>query len=92
MDTIVRYTNRETPCNAYPRQIVSPTQANSCCFSDMEEVGRAEPDGRWMVQYRRCRSCGFAVRVALREIPDFALLLELRRTLATSFSRNASEL
>jgi hypothetical protein len=54
----------------------------------MEEISKPQEEGRWVFQYRRCKKCGFAVRVILREIPDEALAAELRKTLATSFMRN----
>jgi hypothetical protein len=89
--TIVEYTDRKRPRNAYPERIVSPLRSGPCCFTDMEEIGRPKQEGRWVFQYRRCRKCGFAVRVILREIPDEALAAELRRTLANSFVRNVPE-
>jgi hypothetical protein len=57
----------------------------------MEEVGTPQQDDRWVFQYRRCRRCGFAVRVVLREIPDTALATRLREELARSFVRNVPE-
>jgi hypothetical protein len=42
-------------------------------------------------KYRRCRQCGFAVRVILRQIPDVALMASLRETLARAFARNVPE-
>jgi len=44
-----------------------------------------------MYQYKRCRTCGYAVRVIVREIPDAALLADLRRILANSFQRNVPD-
>ena len=88
MATIVEYTDRKTPRNDYPRHIVSPSHSGPCCFSNMEELGAAEQEGRWLVQYKRCRQCGFTVRVVLRELLDTKLVTELRGILATSFSRN----
>ncbi len=44
-----------------------------------------------MYQYRRCRQCGFAVRVILREIPDTTLVNSLREELTHSFVRNIPE-
>jgi len=49
MATIVKYTDRKTPRNGYPRHIISPSHAGPCCVSDMEELGIAEQEGRWMV-------------------------------------------
>jgi len=92
MATIVRYTDEEPVRNQYPERIVSPSRPSSCCFTDMEEVGTAQQDGRWLFQYRRCRACGFTVRVILREIPDTSLQEELRRILATAFVRNVPDL
>jgi hypothetical protein len=89
--TIIEYTDRKAPRNRYPERIVSPLRSGPCCFSDMEEVGKPEEEGRWVFQYKRCRNCGFAVRVILREIPDAALAAELRRTLANSFVRNVPD-
>jgi hypothetical protein len=58
----------------------------------MEEVGTAQQEGRWLFQYRRCRRCGFTVRVILREIPDSALAADLRQILTESFVRNVPDL
>ena len=91
MATIVEYTDRKRPANRYPYRIVSPPQAGTCCFSDMEELGAPREDARWVYQYRRCRRCGYTVRVILREIPDAALVTGLRATLAHSFMRNVPE-
>ncbi len=88
---IVEYTDRKAPKNAYPAQIISPLRSGPCCFTDMEEIGKPQEEGRWVFQYRRCKKCGFAVRVILREIPDEALAAELRKTLATSFVRNVPD-
>jgi hypothetical protein len=91
MPTIVKYTDQKPPTNRYPHRIISPPRAGSCCFSDMEELGTPQQDDRWVFQYRRCRRCGFAVRVILRELPDTALVASLRKELAHSFVRNVPE-
>ncbi|MFA5027267.1 MAG: hypothetical protein WC713_05280 [Candidatus Methylomirabilota bacterium] len=91
LTTIVEYTDQKRPQNAYPARIVSPPRSGACCFTDMEEIGEPQQEGRWVYQYRRCRKCGFALRVILREIPDEALAAELRRTLANSFVRNVPD-
>jgi hypothetical protein len=91
MATIVEYTDQKRPKNLYPERIVSPVRSGPCCFSDMEEVGKPQEDNRWVFQYKRCKKCGFAVRVILREIPDAALAAELRKTLANSFVRNVPD-
>ena len=88
MPTIVEYSDHKPPTNRYPHRIISPPRAADCCFSEMEELGRPQEDARWVYRYRRCRRCGFAVRVILREIPDTALVTSLRETLAHSFVRN----
>jgi hypothetical protein len=89
--TIVEYTDEKPPKNLYPQRIVSPVRSGPCCFTDMEEVGKPQEEGRWVFQYRRCKKCGFALRVILREIPDAALAAELRKILANSFVRNVPE-
>jgi hypothetical protein len=89
--TIVEYTDQKPPKNLYPERIISPVRSGPCCFTDMEEVGKPQEDGRWVFQYRRCKKCGFALRVILREIPDAALAAELRKILANSFVRNVPE-
>jgi hypothetical protein len=58
----------------------------------MEEVGTARQDGRWVFQYRRCRQCGFTVRVIVREIPDAVRAEELRQILVRAFVRNVPDL
>ena len=88
MATIVEYTDRKTPRNGYPRHIISPSHAGPCCFSEMEWLDAPQVDVRWRYQYRRCRRCGFAVRVILHEIPNAALVNSLREELAHSFVRN----
>lgn len=87
MATIVKYTDQKGPENLYPERIISPPRSGSCCLTDMEEIGEPQEDGRRVFQYKRCRKCGFAVRVILREMPDPALEAELRKTLAKSFLR-----
>jgi hypothetical protein len=57
----------------------------------MEEVGKPREEGRWVYQYKRCRKCGFSLRVILREIPDASLAADLRKILANSFVRNVPE-
>ena len=91
MATIVEYTDNKTPQNLYPNRIISPSRSSACCFSDMEPIGAALQDGHWLHQYKRCRSCGFTVRVIGREIPNEALIAELRQILATSFQRNVPD-
>ena len=92
MATIVEYTDRKPAENRYPHRITSPLRSGTCCFSDMAEVGAAQPEGRWLFQYRRCRRCGFTVRVIVRELPDEGLAAELRSILKRSFVRNVPDL
>ena len=89
--TIVEYTDQKAPQNLFPQRIISPVRSGPCCFTDMEEIGKPQEDGRWVFQYKRCKKCGFALRVILREIPDAALAAELRKILANSFVRNVPE-
>jgi hypothetical protein len=89
--TIIEYSEQKQPANHFPRRIVSPLRSKQCCFTDMEELGKPRTEGRWVYQYKRCKNCGFAVRVILREIPDAALAADLRRILANSFVRNVPE-
>ena len=91
MSSIVTYTDAKPAENLYPRRIVSPRKSGPCCFSDMELVGEPHSEGRWVFQYRRCRRCGFAVRVILRQIPDDALMAEVRREFTTLFMRRVPE-
>jgi len=89
--TIVEYTDQKQPMNQYPQRIVSPVRSGPCCFTDMEEIGKPQEDGSWVFRYKRCRKCGFALRVILREIPDAALIAVLRKILANSFVRSVPE-
>jgi hypothetical protein len=89
--TIVEYTDQKAAKNQFPHRIISPVRSGPCCFTDMEEIGKPQEDGRWVFQYKRCKKCGFALRVILREIPDAALAAELRKILANSFVRNVPE-
>ena len=91
MATIVEYTDERKPRNRYPQRIVSPVRSGPCCFTDTEDIGQPQDDGHWVCQYKRCRTCGFALRVILREIPDAALAADLRKILAKSLVRNVPE-
>jgi hypothetical protein len=57
----------------------------------MEEIGTCYETDRWIFRYKRCRQCGFTVRLIVREIRDEALLAGLRQTLTKSFQRNVPE-
>ena len=63
MATIVEYTLSKPLLNAYPRRIVSPPSPSSCCTGAMVLIGKRETDGPWRYQYKRCRVCGYTVRV-----------------------------
>ena len=89
MPTIVKYTDTQPPRNQYPHRIISPAQAGRCCFSAMEEIGPEVHGDHWVYRYKRCRTCGFAVRVVVRALPDAALLASLRAALSTAFQRNS---
>jgi hypothetical protein len=89
--TIREYTDQKVSADRYPHQIISPSRSGACCFTEMEWLGVPQTDGRCMVQYRRCRQCGYAVRVILREIMDAVLVAGLRETPAHMFMRNVPE-
>jgi hypothetical protein len=88
MPTIVEYTDTKVPLNQYPHQIISPPHAGPCCFSDTEEIGSVQHTDRWVYLYKRCRACGFTVRLVVRAIPNTALLASVRKILSTAFKRN----
>ena len=92
MATIVEYTDAKAPQNLYLKRIISPSHSKPCCFISMEGVGAVQQDGHWEYRYKRCRTCGFAVRVILRTLPDETLLRNLGRTLENSFQRNVPDL
>ena len=87
MPTIVTYTDQQPPRNQFPRRIISPTRSGPCCFSAMEDLGSVRRADRWEYAYRRCRTCGFTVRVIVRYLPDQAQLANLRKVFATVLSR-----
>ena len=83
--SIVQYADRVVPSSAYPERIVSPPRSAACCALGMVNIGAPQEESGWLFQYRRCQRCGFTVRRILREVPDEALLAQLRRALAHSF-------
>lgn len=87
MPTIIEYTDTKEPRNLFPERIVSPMYSAPCCFSDMEQVGEAQKEGRWIYTYKRCRRCGFTVRSILRALPDASLIASLQHTLKTTLDR-----
>ncbi len=82
MPTIVKYTDQRPPLNHFPLHIISPTRSGPCCFSAMDDLGTARREGRWEYAYRRCRTCGFTVRVILRYVPDQEEIAHLQELLA----------
>jgi hypothetical protein len=91
MFTIVQHVDRKPARNLYPKRIVSPRKSGPCCSSNTEMIGRPQEEGCWVFQYRQCRRCGFIVRVILRQIPDYALIAEVRKILSISFRRNVPD-
>ena len=89
MTTIVTYTDRQPARNAYPARIISPTHAGPCCFTAREPIGTPAADGDWVVQYWRCRHCGFTVRRVRSAIPDPVLLASIRAAFTTLFRDRA---
>ena len=87
MPSMVTYTDQRPPENRYPHRIISPPRAGVCCVSAMEWLDAPQREVRGVYQDRRCRRCGFTVRVLLREIPNTALATTLRESLAHAFVR-----
>ena len=87
MPTIVEYSDIRPPKNLYPKRIISPNRSGPCCFSDMEILGNPEVEGLWIYAYRRCRRCGFTVRVVLRRKPDRAAIHAVQALFRTTLSR-----
>jgi hypothetical protein len=42
-------------------------------------------------RYRRCVSCGYTVRLAVRALPDAQLIEQLQKVMATAFTRNVPD-
>ena len=60
--SIIEYSDSETPKNDYPRRIVSPTRASTCCTDDSRiNVGSLREVEGFMFCYRVCQECGHAV-------------------------------
>ena len=87
MPTIVTYTDEQPPRNYFPRRIISPTRSGPCCFSAMEDLGPVRCEDRYEYAYRRCRTCGFTVRVIVRYLPDQTRVAKLQKIFATALSR-----
>ena len=70
MRTIVEYTSRKEPLNAYSKRIVSPSRQRKCCADHMVQVGEVQEDERdFPFYYRRCQVCGFTLRYFLPVLP-----------------------
>jgi len=87
MPTIVTYTDTAPPRNQFQHHIISPTHSSPCCFSAMDALGRVCREERYVYEYRRCRTCGFTVRVIVRYPPDHTLMASLRKEFATTLTR-----
>ncbi len=87
MATIVTYTDKQPPRNQFPQRIISPTHPSPCCFAAMEVLGPACREERWEYAYRRCRTCGFTVRLIVRYVPDQAEIAKLQKLFASVLSR-----
>jgi hypothetical protein len=84
MATIVLYRD-DSPVNAYPDRIVSPTRPGSCCPSSMAALGSPWVEGRASFQYWRCAGCGFTVRRVVGTTPDPAILQSVRQAFQSLF-------
>ena len=60
---IIKYTDDEKPRNDYPKKIVSPVRASSCCSDENRVVvgSNKEIDG-FKFCYKICSECGHAVK------------------------------
>ena len=56
----------------------------------MEILGTLIQEGDCELQYKWCCTCGFAVRLVLRRLPDPTRAAGLRKILQTAFARNVS--
>jgi len=60
---IIEYTDKESPKNQYPRRIVSPPRASSCCTDESRlDVGSVREVEGFKFCYRICQECGHAVK------------------------------
>jgi hypothetical protein len=57
----------------------------------MEILGILIQEGDCELQYKLCCTCGFAVRLVLRRLPDPTRAADLRKILQTAFARNVPE-
>jgi hypothetical protein len=89
--SIVEYTDQKPAADEFPARIVSPVHASHCCLTEMEAVGEPQREERWIYQYRRCRGCGFTVRLIVRQLPDERLDAQLRDMFKASALRASSD-
>ncbi len=59
---IVEYSAGKTAYSDYPRFIVSPTHADTCCESHMQAIGELHWEDREPFTYKQCEVCGYTVR------------------------------
>ncbi len=84
MPTIVTYTDAYPPLNDFPQRTTHPSP---CCFAAMEVLGPACREEHWEYAYRRCRTCGFTVRLIVRYVLDQAEIAKLQKLFASVLSR-----
>jgi hypothetical protein len=84
---MVEYTDSAPALNAYPHRIVSPSRPSRCCTGAMALLGEELTEGRVIFRYKRCRHCGYTVRLIIREMPDPGQAEALRQLLAVAFSQ-----
>lgn len=63
MTTIVEYRESVPPVNDYPLLIVSPPRPSACCAEGMVRIGSDHIEHKPVFYYKRCRVCGFTVRL-----------------------------
>jgi len=60
---IIRYSETEPPRNDYPKRIISPPRARSCCTDENRVmVGRVQEVDGFKFCYKICETCGHAVK------------------------------
>ena len=60
---IIEYSDSEAPKNDYPRKIISPPRASSCCTNGSRiDVGSIREVEGFKFCYRVCQECGHAVK------------------------------
>ena len=60
---IIEYSETESPKNQYPRRIVSPPRASSCCTDESRmDVGSVREVEGFKFCYKICGKCGHAVK------------------------------